>query len=464
MRLRIAGLLGSVFVSLAVAGSDGWESTTTPSATAGWVDWSTSYVTVPTTYYSTIYSTETCYITDTTTETSVSVSVSVSVQIESTTETDYSTSYVKVPVTVPTTILETTTDFETSSFTVPVTVPTTIYNTTTSTVYETSSFTVPVTVPTTIYKTTTVYETSSFTVPVTVPTTIVSPTTVVVPTTVVSPTTIVSERTITSIGLSTLTDTVTSTVVSDVTTTVSTCSSSSTLSGLVTCTSRIINPTYTPKAPLPSNYHWGCPPGTICTPPQINCNWEQNPPAESYVCSPDECKPSPPLPVPSDWNSTWPTPTEANCAWDTPVLGFFHLNPELFDLSFAIFDIYGQPVCPTPSPTPSGWQDWNDWPKATATSTPKFPRRGSRNIIAEIVNRQALGIAPAACYGVFDNTQSVAQGIGYVYNPLCPSGTDFMNGVSACRACSSANGGSSATTDDFPKLQNYFTWCQTHAP
>lgn len=401
MRLRIAGLLCSIFVSLAIAGNDGWETTTT-SAAAGWVDWSTSYVTVPTTIYSTIYSTDTSYITVTTT--SVSVSVSVSVQIQ------------------PTTIVESTTEIDTSYIKVPVTVPTTIV----------------------------------------APTTIAVPTTVVAPTTIVSPTTVVSERTITSINLSTVTDTVTSTVVSDVTTTVSTCSS--TLTGLVTCTSRTVNPTYTPKAPLPSNYLWGCPPGTICTPPQIGCNWEQNPPADTYVCAPEECKPAPPLPVPTDWNSTWPTPTEGNCAWYEPVQGYFHLDPELFNLTFAIFDIYGQPVCPTPTPTPSGWQDWNDWPKQTATSTPKFPRRGSKNIIAEIVSRQALGVAPSACYGVFDNTQAVAQGIGYVYNPLCPPTTDFMQGVSACRACSSANGGSSSTTDDFPKLQNYFEWCQNHAP
>ncbi|KAL6240481.1 hypothetical protein RBB50_012593 [Rhinocladiella similis] len=334
-----------------------------------------------------------------------------------------------------------------------VTVSTTIY----STVYSTETDYVTVTTTSVEIKPTTIVDTSVETSYISVPVTV--PTTIVAPTTIVSPTTVVSEKTITSVGVSTVTDVATTTVVS------TTCPPAP-LTGLVTCTSRTVNPTYTPKAPLPSNYLWGCPPGTICTPPQIDCNWEQNPPADTYVCAPQECKPLPGLDIPTDWNATWPTPTEADCAWYDPSLGYFHLDPLLFDLSFAIFDVYGQPVCPPAAapPAPTTTKGWGDWPKPTATWTPKFPRRGSKNIIAEIVSRQALGIAPAACYGVFDNTQTVGQNTGFVYNQLCPDPVPFMQGVSACRACASANGGSSSATTDFPKLQTYFTWCQNNAP
>lgn len=36
------------------------------------------------------------------------------------------------------------------------------------------------------------------------------------------------------------------------------------LEGLITCSSNIINPTYTPPVALPSNYFAGCPPGSVC--------------------------------------------------------------------------------------------------------------------------------------------------------------------------------------------------------
>ncbi|KIW15370.1 hypothetical protein PV08_05416 [Exophiala spinifera] len=416
--MRLIAALGPFIVTLVQAGGGGGGGgeTTTPCA-AGWVDWSTSYVTVPTTIYSTVYSTETDYTTVTTT--------SVEIQITTIVDTSFETSYISVPVTVPTTIVDT--SIETSYVSVPVTVPTTVVETS----VETSYISVPVTVPTTI----------------------------VASTTIVSPTTIVSEKTITSVDVSTVTDVTTTTVVS------STCPPPP-LTGLVTCTSRTVNPTYTPKAPLPSNYLWGCPPGTICTPPQIDCNWEQNPPADDYVCSPKECKPLPDFDIPTDWNTTWPNPTEADCAWYEPTLGYFHLDPRLFDLSFAIFDVYGQPVCPAaaappPSSTTSGWADWTT---PTATRTPRFPRRGSKNILAEIVSRQSLGIAPAACYEVFDNTQLVAQLTGKVYDQLCLDQTPFMKGVRSCQACAATNGGASSTTTSFPKLLAYFNWCQSQAP
>ncbi|KIX02929.1 uncharacterized protein Z518_08872 [Rhinocladiella mackenziei CBS 650.93] len=290
----------------------------------------------------------------------------------------------------------------------------------------------------------------------------VQPTTLVDTTTSVQavPTTIVNEHTVTSVDLSTVTTTTTTTVVQ--TTTVTTCPPTTTLTGLVTCTSRIVNPTYTPKAPLPSDYLWGCPPGTICTPPQIDCNWEQNPPADTYVCAPDECQPLPDLPS-VDFNATWPSPTEADCAWYEPTLGYFHLNPEHFGLTFAIFDVYGQPICPSePSPTTGGWDDWAS-PTPKSTYMPRR-RRETNNPLAEIRRRQSLAIAPAPCYSVYDHTSEAGQNAGYVYDLLCLPTTDFQTGVAACRACAATYAGSSTSTDSFPDIQVYESWCLANAP
>ena len=301
---------------------------------------------------------------------------------------------------------------------------------------------------------------------VTQATTLTQPTTIFQTTTVisVSPTTATVSRTVTSVDLSTITDTVSTTVVRTTTNVVSTCpSGSSSLSGLVTCTSRIINPTYTPPAPLPTNYLWGCPPGTICTPPQIGCNWEQNPPNETYVCAPSECKPVPPLPTISNYNSTWPNPDQPTCAWDNPVLGYFHLNPEFFGLTFQIFNVFGQPVCPAATVTTT--VGWVDWMKPKPTSPPQMARRAiGSNPLAQLARRQSLAVAPHVCYAVFDAANLVAQNTGYVYDQLCVSGSSFETAVASCRACASANGATSGTVDSFPALQQYQNWCDTHAP
>ena len=59
---------------------------------------------------------------------------------------------------------------------------------------------------------------------------------------------------------------------------------SSTLEGLVLCPSRTANPI--PKS-FPSDYTWGCRPGQICKPKQINCNFEQNLPEDGFYCEPE---------------------------------------------------------------------------------------------------------------------------------------------------------------------------------
>lgn len=327
----------------------------------------------------------------------------------------------------------------------------------------------------TLYYEKTVWSTNIVYITDTVTTVQVQPTTIAIPTTVVNQqtvtqvdlSTIVNQQTVTQVDLSTIVNQLTTTVISNVpgpTTTVSACPTTP-LEGLVTCTSRIVNPTYTATHPLPSDYLWGCPPGTLCTPPQIDCNFEQNPPADTYVCAPEECKPLPEIVVPEDFvNATWPNPTDADCAWYTPNPGDFNLNPEFFGLTFAIFNIYGQEVCVAPPPTvttSSGWSDWST-PPPSHTYTPRMVRRGVRNWnpLAQIARRQQLAVAPAQCYRVYNSANYIGVHTGYVPDVLCPSDGDFMVAVRDCQSCAQTYSTTSTTSSDFPDLQRFYAFCQ----
>ena len=143
-----------------------------------------------------------------------------------------------------------------------------------------------------------------------------------------------------------------------------------TLVGLVTCPTRTINPTYTPPTALPTDWLWGCPPDTLCTPKQIGCNFEQNLPADTYVCSPEDCFPVKPLPpLDTSWDSH-------NCTPYYPPPGYANLAPTIFDLGYDIFQFNGQqgPYCPPPPPPPppppsTTWQDWSAPPSPPPAST-----------------------------------------------------------------------------------------------
>jgi len=173
--------------------------------------------------------------------------------------------------------------------------------------------------------------------------------------------------------------------------------------------------------------------------------------------------------LPANLTTLWPNPTEADCAWYQPTLVYFHLNPEHFNLTFAIFDVYGQPVCPagTSATTTAKWTDWRDWPASTAkpkaTPAPKMPRRGLNalwhNPLAEIVRRQ-FATAPSQCFRIYDAANTVGQSVGKVPS-LCAATSEFQAALTQCRACSAAYAASATTTDSFPELQEYFQYCAT---
>jgi hypothetical protein len=104
------------------------------------------------------------------------------------------------------------------------------------------------------------------------------------------------------------------------------------VTSLVICPTRTLNPTYTAQFPLPTEYTWGCPPGYLCRPDQIGCNFEAGIPAENFYCSPDQCIAASVLATPQQ---LWDTSIYGN---STPVTDpslrfnvidhYFNMNPQ----------------------------------------------------------------------------------------------------------------------------------------
>lgn len=213
-----------------------------------------------------------------------------------------------------------------------------------------------------------------------------------------------------------------------------------TLTGLVTCTSRIVNPTYTPASALPSNYHWGCPPGYICTPTQDGCNFEQGPPADTYFCPPDQCQPAGALPPLSDIIAL--VNQGPMCAWLTPPTGYFNLNPIPWGLSYSIFNIFGQPTCAASS-APSTWQGWttSTYVPQPVTTVNTWQQWSSQDTARAEMPKQLKKPAeayPKTCYQLCNHAAQVYQSIGNDAGLLCPPSGAFSSAVAALNSCSSA--------------------------
>lgn len=102
------------------------------------------------------------------------------------------------------------------------------------------------------------------------------------------------------------------------------------------CPTRTTNAEFAyPTDCLLANYTWGCPPGYLCAPPQVNCDLEVGPPSDSYVCSPENCQSPPAL----DLDALTIT-TKANTTIYSPLAlptGYFNLDPVIFGADWGIF-------------------------------------------------------------------------------------------------------------------------------
>jgi hypothetical protein len=156
-------------------------------------------------------------------------------------------------------------------------------------------------------------------------------------------------------------------------------------------------------------------------------------------------------------DTTGPSATDADCAWYKPPPGFFNLNPQDFGLSYAILDIYGQPVCPAPT---DDWGDnaWDDWRggKPPGKSSHGHIVRGTTNPLACLKQRQSSG--PTACYALFNKASIIGQDVAFTLSRFCPAGTPFRNAMGQCADCAKEHGAEGAETS-YPPLQVYLNAC-----
>ena len=248
----------------------------------------------------------------------------------------------------------------------------------------------------------------------------------------------------------------------------------SSLTSIVLCPSRTLNPTYTNSTPIPDEYTWGCPPGTVCKPPQVGCNFEQNPPADTYYCSPNECLPVPPLP------SFTPTPIGGGICGPYPnTPDYFNFNPELFGLSYSIFvegGNYaencagcsmamvmpvtqisdGQPQAPTlvsicETTVAPVTTIFDGQPQGPITTAARFARRQPPP--------QAL---PQVCYEHCDMCLGIAIHDGKI--ACCPHDSKFSAAYLQCQACLVGHATDTRTNAAavLPSLNPYVSYCAAH--
>ncbi|KHN97043.1 glycoprotein X [Metarhizium album ARSEF 1941] len=222
------------------------------------------------------------------------------------------------------------------------------------------------------------------------------------------------------------------------------------------------------SAPLDtkSNRTFGCEPGFVCNPPKPNgCNLWPEPPADDFLCDPNDCIPSPPF---------------AKVAWEgcetsyyPPSYGYFNLNPEAFGLSY---DIFEYKVINTTTNghaslvTTGNWASQSSltaWPKPSPSNpSPALYRRtrepthGSTRHKACRKSKRA--VTPAICFDECSYAYIIAESTGKS-DRLCKEGSDFRNAVAACYKCIDANSGRNSTTpvnEPSQRFEQYLEYCR----
>lgn len=188
------------------------------------------------------------------------------------------------------------------------------------------------------------------------------------------------------------------------------------------CPSRIVNPTYMPASPLPTNYMWGCPPGHLCHPGKSpgdgNCNFEVGPPANTYFCRPDECIPSPQLLPAQFWNHS-PDSDQIGTFNVSP--GYFNLNPRNFSLDYNVFQ----------------------FPLGITLS----PRESSIRL-------------PGKCYDVCNDANLEAQSRGKT-KELCQMGSEFQTYITLCMQCIRPKTQIKASITLLPDFEQVLFYCDS---
>ncbi|KAK2813891.1 hypothetical protein FQN50_000292 [Emmonsiellopsis sp. PD_5] len=298
-------------------------------------------------------------------------------------------------ITVPNTI--TITDEDT------LTIPVTITDENTITVPITEVVTLPASTTTTVVTLPGTTETITTTLPASTIT--LSGSTVTIPaSTIVTTTTAPGETITTTVTLPGSTATVTRT--GDGTTGTVTLTNNITL-----CPTRTLNPTFTPVAPVPDNYLWGCPPGKLCIPNRNeadgDCNFEVGLPADTFYCSPQECQDSPPLREFEEWG-----PVESH------EIGKFTVSPHYFNLDPRAFGL-----------------DYNIFQFENSTDYEESHNSSSYKISLDLQGRQISLKLPGFCFENCNNPMLEFENIGPNSEVLCAPDSDFLGLIDRCKKC-----------------------------
>ncbi|KAK2783449.1 hypothetical protein FQN53_009212 [Emmonsiellopsis sp. PD_33] len=349
---------------------------------------------------------------------------------ESFTETDTIT--IPNTITVPNTI--TITDEDT------LTVPVTITDENTITVPITEVVTLPASTTTTVITLPGATETVTTTLPASTIT--LSGSTVTIPaSTIVTTTTAPGEIITTTVTLPGSTATVTRTGDGTTGTITNTVTNSITL-----CPTRTLNPTFTPVAPVPDNYLWGCPPGKLCIPNRNeadgDCNFEVGRPADTFYCSPQECHDSPPLREFEYWGPV-----------DSDEVGKFTVSPHYFNLDPRAFGL-----------------DYSIFQFANSTDYEESHNSSSYRIGLDLQGRQVPGDdhLPSGCYEDCNAPNLEHSYIGKDPEILCATDSVFLATLARCEDCVAIKAGvddpKPVISVQIPDFVNILDFCEVSSP
>ncbi|RDW72939.1 hypothetical protein BP6252_06846 [Coleophoma cylindrospora] len=204
--------------------------------------------------------------------------------------------------------------------------------------------------------------------------------------------------------------------------------SASAQSTVTLCPSLVVNPTYTVSTPQPTDYTWGCPPGTVCVPPKLNCDFWEGPPDDQYYCNPRECLAVPPF-NPTDWGSD----IESDIVLKYPrSRGYFNLVPLDFGLGYDVFYPNGTVfVLPSSTSIVTGGVPISQPSAGMNSQSPNNPQSDSGGLtISSVTIVNGQGSSP---------TQLPVSNV-VIQNPNSPQGS-----VSATAPGTAINGGSVVT-------------------
>ncbi|CUS13324.1 unnamed protein product, partial [Tuber aestivum] len=213
-----------------------------------------------------------------------------------------------------------------------------------------------------------------------------------------------------------------------ITTTVRFPGTSVTLTQTLACTARAA-PTR-PSRSVPKDYTWGCAPGYICN-PKDRCDTEP-PPADGYLCEPDECEVAPPLcPYPDDWGHDFTSKKVGTWLIQPP---YYPLDPGMFGLDWSIFSI--------------------------------LERRSIEDSVT--MTKRQSGTQFSACYDECDSANVNAQNLGKTAR-LCLPDSAFKVAYRNCQKCfafhaSTAMPQQMPVTSVEPIYRQYINYCNANFP